>query len=305
MEAFNNILVGLDFSKSDKTVLKHAKALVSILSPEKVTFVNVHQEVSVPAEILLEFPNLVKNIDDHYLEKMVQELIPLGLLDTKVEFKALTGNPIQEIVKLIRNNEFDLLIVGKKNGLVRENVSHRKLIRKVPCSVLVIPDNASTDYKKVIAPTDFSEYSQKALEQAQAIVNNNEGQLICEHIYEVPTGFYTTGKTHEDFAEIMRINAVQNYKQFAKEISLGDTVVPDFTLNDETDIGDTLLKIAEKKDVNLLVVGAKGKGNLEATLMGSVSESLLERTHDIPLLIIKEGNHHFSFWKDLYGILSE
>lgn len=302
MTNIETILVGLDFTDSDATVLRHVKALNTLLSPKKIIFVNVHTETALPEEIAKQFPDLVNVIDRFYIEEIVNEVTPLNLFNAVTECKALEGDPIEKIIEETKSQHVDLIVLGKKNDYNHVHLAHRKLVRKSPCNVLVIPDNSVAKYEKIIVSTDFSDYSELAVQHSEYLASRSKGELICEHIYEVPTGYYKTGKSYTEFAKIMRTNAESQYRRFVEKRSQNGKMTPHFTLNDRNDIGETIVQVSKDRKANLIVVGAKGKGKVHATLMGSVSESLLEHDHTIPLLIVKEKEHVFSFWKDFYGL---
>ncbi|MFY9941798.1 MAG: hypothetical protein WAK57_06455 [Desulfobacterales bacterium] len=54
-------------------------------------------------------------------------------------------------------------------------------------------------------------------------------EIYCLHVYSVPIGFYKTGKSYEEFAEIMKGHAQRDYMEFIKKADLkGLTAVPPF-----------------------------------------------------------------------------
>ena len=302
MQTIENILVGLDFTDSDISLLRYVKAVNKVLKPKKIVFVNVHSSISLPDEILTQFPDLLETIDNKYIEELINEITPLNLYGAETECLALNGNPLEEILTIIKKEQTDLLIVGKKKEHNHVHLAHRKLIRKAPCHLLVVPDNSKPKFDKIVSATDFSENSKMALSYAELIAHRTKGKLICEHIYEVPLGFHKTGKSYTDFARIMRAHAEHAFESFLPKLNFEVEFDAHFTLNDSSDVGETLIQVAKDLDADLVVTGAKGKSGWESVLMGSVTESLSEHDHSVPLLIIKEKNHSFSFWKDFYGL---
>ena len=96
----------------------------------------------------------------------------------------------------------------KRAGDKNSGTLSTKLARKLPCSILFVPEGANPWYKKILVPIDFSENSKDAMDVAVAFgVANAMKEISCLHIYSVPNGYYKTGKSFEEFAEIMKGNA--------------------------------------------------------------------------------------------------
>jgi nucleotide-binding universal stress UspA family protein len=116
---------------------------------------------------------------------------------------------------------------------------------------------------------------------------NGIGEIRCLHIYSVPSGFHKTGKSYEQFAEIMKGHAEKNYREFIEGIDLkGISAVPKFRL-ERKDYRGIWEELLEERDVHLLVVGAKGRRGGAGILLGSVTENLIKTTQ-VPLLAVKE-----------------
>jgi nucleotide-binding universal stress UspA family protein len=111
-------------------------------------------------------------------------------------------------------------------------------------------------------------------------------ELHCLHVYAVPAGYYKTGKSYEQFAEIMRGHAEKNYGEFIKKVDLkGITATPIFKLEKKEYKG--IEEVIEEHDIDLIILGARGRKAGVGVLLGSVTEHLI-RTTTIPLLAVKK-----------------
>jgi len=133
---------------------------------------------------------------------------------------------------------------------------------------------------------DFSEISMDALEVAVALALAAElKEIHCLHVYNVPLGYYKTGKSYEEFAEIMKGHAEKNLQEFMKEVDLkGLTLTPIFKLEKKEYKG--IEEVIEEHEIYLLVIGARGRRAGAGVMLGSVTEHLI-RTTTIPLLAVK------------------
>jgi hypothetical protein len=122
-------------------------------------------------------------------------------------------------------------------------------------------------------------------------------EIRCLHAYNVPIGYYKTGKSFEQFAEIMKGHAEKNYKNFLqtevcqigsvcqiKDLK-GIKVTPLFIL--EKKPAKAIEEVIKNHDIDLLVIGARGRHAGAGVLLGSVTEHQI-RTTTVPILAVKK-----------------
>ena len=141
-------------------------------------------------------------------------------------------------------------------------------------------------------PIDFSDSSQLAVQLAIKICKaNGEGYVRCIHIYHVPTGYHVSGKSHEEFAEIMKNTASKLYNQFMSSINTdGIEVKCEFILGKQDRIESTVYEFASSTDVNGIIIGSKGKTKMAALLLGSNTVKFIHMNVSYPLIIAKPKN---------------
>lgn len=137
--------------------------------------------------------------------------------------------------------------------------------------------------KRILVAVDGSEYSRKAfeysLEEAEALENHLT-------ILRVVPSFGYSGevleKAHEDEVKIAE-DFVMNLKEYVAEEKNLDV---DTEVITGSNIATEIVKYAEEGDYDLIVVGSRGKTELETISLGSVSEGVVKRAN-CPVLVVR------------------
>jgi nucleotide-binding universal stress UspA family protein len=254
----------------------------------------------IPKELRSEFPNIVQPAGESgkkTMEELVSRYFPADH-KTTLEYKILEGSPLIELLRLAKENDTDLVIMARRQVPSDTGSLPEKLIRRVPCSVLLIPEGAKPSFSNILVPTDFSENSTDAMDVAVAFASaKGIREIHCLHAYHVPIGYYKTGKSFEQFAEIMKGHAEKNYKNFLqtevcqvgsvcqiKDLK-GIKVKPLFKL--EKKAAKAIEEEVKNLNIDLLVIGARGRHAGAGVLLGSVTEHQI-RTTTIPILAVKK-----------------
>ena len=149
---------------------------------------------------------------------------------------------------------------------------------------------------KILYPTDFSEYSLAALPYAIGLVQQNNAELYCLHVVEMPHEEYLTGDymvplnvPHVPEDKIIR-TARSRLEKFVKE-NLSD-------LNKVTPrvlVGTPFVEIiryAREQSIDLIVMGTHGHSALAAMLLGTVAEKVVRKA-PCPVLTVRDPRHKF------------
>jgi nucleotide-binding universal stress UspA family protein len=139
-------------------------------------------------------------------------------------------------------------------------------------------------------PSDFSDYSKEALEEAVKILENqrDKAEIICQNVFSIPSGYQVTGKSHEEFTEILKIHAEINYRKFVKKIDVrGVTISPVYTQDDDDDPVNKIVSKALEIKADAIIIGVKGKTASTALFIGSMAERLIQYNDSLPLLVTR------------------
>ncbi len=292
MYQLKKIIVGLDLTELDDTLVKYASFIAKTSSTKKVYFVNVIRNLNIPKEVLKDFPDMIEKMIEERQQKMktiVEKNFDLSL-GVELSFTVKEGQLAKKLLKLSEEKSADLIIVGRKSTLVGSGVVSNRLARRASCSLLIVPEGASPKVEKLLVPSDFSEYSQIAIEEAITIVEKNGGtaEIICQNVYSVPSGYHFTGKSFEEFASIMQTHAEINYKKFIKKIDLKQVEIkPIYSRDDDDDPVEDIYQKAKELEVDGIIIGAKGRTATIALFIGSMAERLIQVNNTIPLLVVR------------------
>ncbi len=298
-EIINKTIIGLSQNKEmDRQVLAYAEKINKVIPLGEIDFVYTHQPITIPEDVSEEFPELHSNLSESFIQQMKESVADFSFGSSPLSFHVLEGDVLLELVKKTFDDDTDLVIVGKHKKTTKHHLNQTRLCRKVPCHVLLIPENCHANFKNIFVPTDFSDFSKFALEEAIYIAMLNQGNIILHHLYEVPWGYSSIGKSYEEFAEIMGRNSMKKCRRFLEGVDHKDvSISPLCTLNKERHPYEDILLEALNTKADFIVIGAKGRTNLSALLLGSTAEGLIQTDEEIPVLVIKNKEFQFGFWE--------
>lgn len=300
MYRYKRLLVGLSLSTQDVTSVQYAAMISRLSKSEKVTFVHVASNMHIPDYLHKEYPELLRSVDEFAkddMQKMVRAQWD-GHSDAELEFEINEGSPLIELLRLVKQKEIDLVIMRKRRESLESGSLVEKIARKAPCSVLFVPEGATPAFTNILIPLDFSENSENAMDVAVAFASAaGIKEIHCLHVYNVPIGYYKTGKSFEQFAEIMKGHALKRYEEFIQKIDLkGCHVTPFFNL--EKKPAKAIKKAIEEHQIDLLVIGARGRKAGAGVLLSSVTEHEIKTT-SIPIMAVKKKGEGMSILQAL------
>jgi len=195
--------------------------------------------------------------------------------DTVVEITARYGDPEIEIVKEVKNEYADLIVMGKAGA--SQNMTLGSLTTQIlidlPCPVICIPENSEiVPPKHIMFATDY--HNLTSLDQLfliKDIANLNESNISIVNVkkdLEVPTSVDDGLEglvLHNFFGEIPH----EYFNQEHKEVEEG------------------ILNFAHQKDVDLIVMMNRTRKFWEDLFHHSMSQ-LVGVHSDIPLIVLKD-----------------
>jgi nucleotide-binding universal stress UspA family protein len=98
-------------------------------------------------------------------------------------------------------------------------------------------------------------------------------------------------------------NTKRDCDKFFKKINLdGITYEHTYALDDDPHPADKIYRTGSEKNVDMIVLGSKGRTSAAAFLIGSVAEKLVMESGDIPLFLVKEGKENVGLLQALFRL---
>jgi len=304
MYTINNILVALDFTTMDRNLVKYIFEFSKLVAFKKVVMVHVAKTADLDQEV----PNPNGDTTITKREEIVLKIEEIvneckGDFSGQLLYRVKNGDPLSEILEVSKNQDTDMIVIGRKTIAEGSGALSRKLARRALCSVLTLPQNAVPNFKKVLIPIDFSEFSYIALEKAVNLAKKEPIQITCLNVYTLPNGYLASGKSTTEFSEIMKKNAEKRFKHFIKDLDVeGVKLETKYQLDTRNAIPKIIFNIGLVEHVDMIMMGSKGKSTLAATFLGGTTEKILLHNISIPILILKKKEINVGFLDALLKI---
>ena len=141
-------------------------------------------------------------------------------------------------------------------------------------------------YKKILVPTDASEFSKRAFKTAVELAEHFQSEIVLIHVTITPqtllgyTVTYSYTISQED---------IINNGQVALDMTMAGVPIEGIPIKTVLEIGYPAVKILEqieKDDIDLVVIGSQGHGPIAGSVLGSVSQRVLQKS-PVPVLLVK------------------
>lgn len=316
MRKYEKWMLAIDLSVDNRAFFQKVAKLADQFTPSEIHLVYVRQELNIPKAVLKDMSNLhLPELKDSE-KKMMALAEDCFHADHKVAVHVLKGNILTELLKFTQKEGMDLVLLGRPQ---MSSVSIRtiKLVRKAPCSVLLVPYHLTAgEVNSILIPVDFSKYSDMAL----SLVNEFEqGPIVPKthvlHVYRDATKYLDqVFETKDEIDEVLSNRSAidEQLTKFA-EHELEEYM----SKNNRPSIQTHLASVARAQQLSepidhiinevkpdLVVLGSKGKDTSAAALLGEVSESMVPSLGKHMTLILKQKGENKGLLKSLLDLRS-
>ncbi len=167
-------------------------------------------------------------------------------------------------------------------------------MRSVNCSFIMVPPGKNFKLETIYVATDFSEVSIQALQIANSLRESAQAELVIQHIFQIPSGYHKSGKSREEFAEIIKENAERSMSGISKKLHL-DNYRFEPTLSDGSKMALQIVNFAQGSNANLIVMGSRGKTATASFMLGSVTEKTSHYVDTVAMLVVRRKGENVDF----------
>jgi nucleotide-binding universal stress UspA family protein len=297
MIEIHRILCPIDFSDESRHALAHATA-VARWSGAAVTLLHVsHPEAFTNPPLLFdELPRGAAMIDsalraaEDEMPKWSQSVTAAGVnVETLIE----RGSPVRHILERAAALPADLVVMGThgRSGferLVLGSVTE-KVLRKAPCPVMVVPPPAVSagklPYTRLLCPVDFSDSSEAALQFACSLAEEADARLTIVHVFDwqPDEDLLTARFDTAEYVEVLERQARERLDRLVTD----ETRVwcrPEAVTAHGKPYRE-ILALADANDVDLIVLGVRGRNPIDLALFGSTTNQIVRRAR-CPVLTV-------------------
>ena len=183
------------------------------------------------------------------------------------------------MLELVKDEGHDLVIIGNRAEYRSKGYSlgsvTEKITRDVDCAVFLVKKD--TPLQRILVAVDGSKHSEKAVEYSVQLAKKYRLDLALLHVDDDnvirvggPQSLNLIGTTGEYVLE----NASKKVLgiPFSKVLKHGNP-------------SETIIKIAHKGKIDLIVVGSRGQGAVKRFLLGSVSDEISKNARSSVLIV--------------------
>ena len=209
------------------------------------------------------------------------------------------GKPADEISRAVEEQNIDLVITATRGRsgfkrLILGSVTER-LMRTLTCPLLVVrspehefvtPAEQKFQLKKILVGCDFSPDSGRAFDHGLSLAQEFQAELHLAHVVEPPVQpnllveeTFVSGEIHEDYNNQL----IQKLKDMVPR-EAANWCTPQTSIM-EGQPYDELVKYADTRDIDMIVLGVRGQGMVKTLFLGSTTDRVI-RNSPCPVLSV-------------------
>ena len=293
MKTFH-ILVPTDFSESADLAFEHGIFLANQFEGE----LHLLHIAELPTITLPDFPaDLFEVARSQGLSRMRDLIEQQEVTLPPIKRVVMAGTPSEPaadvIVDYAKANGMDFIVMGTHGrrgarrlflGSVTEEVA-----RRAPCPVLTMRAGRTAwplpRVERILVPVDFSDSTRDVVGSATRMAEHYGAAVTLLHVVDLEFyPYYGFGSDPYPMVEKeIMASSDRQLASLATELQAAGIVTTWLTEKGHT--AATIRQVADRRDVDMIVIGSHGRSGLDRALMGSVSEKVLRTAH-CPVLLV-------------------
>lgn len=294
---FTRILCPIDFSESSMRSFAHAVALARWYEAQLTVLHVVPTFEPVQIRGHAGEPVHVPQVSREQVLEEMRRALGVATVSPDANVVAEPGDTPTTIVDQALSSGTDLIVMGTHGrrgfkrlllGSVTESV-----LREAPCPVLTVPPKAravvseEVTFKRILCPIDFSPPALQALGFALDLARQADGRVTLLHVIEWLAEEEPQASAHFNIPEYRRYmvaDAEEQLRHLVAQESRTWTEIDNVIVFGRGH--REILRAAEAKPADLIVMGAQGRGGVGLALFGSTTQQVV-RGATCPVLTVR------------------
>ncbi|HJT47566.1 MAG TPA: universal stress protein [Nitrososphaeraceae archaeon] len=140
-------------------------------------------------------------------------------------------------------------------------------------------------FSKIMVAIDGSEHSLKAAEYALDFAKSFNAKIFAITVTSVPESYHL--RQEDVLEESSKMDDSKAWlDEFDRAAKTGNIELKTELINSHRPVDYVILEYAEEKNIDLIVVGTKGRSGFKKLLLGSVASSIVSYAH-CPVMVVK------------------
>ncbi len=287
MKRYKKLLVPLSLQAGDSIAIKWAAKISHLAESQEVLFCHNLELPELPETALEKYPWLKAPLDSQVSDQM-EKLVDAhwnGREEAHLDYLVTSkSSAVFSILEAVLDQETDLVVVSQQS--FGRDLPIR-LARKAPCSVMALPDQEEIALNHIMVPTDFSTYSEAALDVGLAFAEaEGLAQLDSVHIFNLGNFSHRVTLPEKDLIQMEEDFVEGKHQKYLEQQNLRGLDVRPFEIFHNL-IGAGIFMHAREKEADLIVAGCRGRNTVTSLLLGSNAEELLRQAR-VPVIAAKQ-----------------
>ena len=147
--------------------------------------------------------------------------------------------------------------------------------------------------KKILVPTDFSEYSKSALPYAVDLAKKYNARMVILHIFDeelLSPIFFEAGGSAKEYYDRLQNRFEAAIDDFLSGVDT-ENVEVEAQLGNGTPFVE-IIRFARENGVDLIIMGTHGRSGIAHALLGSVTEKVVRKS-PCPVMVVRHPEFKF------------
>ena len=282
----NNILVALDLTDMDETIIRYALFLKKQLNLTTVHFVHnikIYDVDEALQDLLGE-----KDIKTIIQKNLTTKISRVFQEDKNYALAILEHDSTEYSLKnWAEQNKVNTIVLGFKQEDSGSAAMSQKLIRIFKGDVILVPTTARLRWNRILVPTDLSAPFQLIIQKLEMLLKHvPQTEIRFLKSFSIPSLFYPFIDDKKAIEQTQK-HIDKQYAEVKKKYSISNDYTFIARYQDDQSVVDIIQKENKSFDADLIIMTAKGASKIPSIFIGSTINELINTNPFQAIYILK------------------